>query len=813
MLYIFFGMNMNTTFSLSRNFLYQSFPQTLLALAVTGIFSQNATAHDGVVHQDVDTPNTLPTIVVKAKVSKSKQIADNDITRQFPATSASITAQQASTSINVVNTEDALKYLPNVLVRKRYIGDSNAPLATRTTGLNGSARSLIFADGVLLSTLINNNNGNGSPQWFMVAPEEIARVDVLYGPYSAAYAGNSYGAVAEITTKMPQKFEASAVVRGASQNFAAYGTKDQSGAQQYSFFLGDRVGDFAWTLSAAHLDSDSQPMSFGTIAQSTKTASGSLPVITGAIADQNRTGGSIQVLGAGNFVHTVQDNVKFKMAYDFSPTLTASYLLGFWQNNADANAQTYLRDPAGQPYYGASSGNVNIGGYSYSASSIAGQFSSNDVEQQHLMQGLTVKTHNQDGFNWAMIVSNMRYLTDQTRTSTGVYPAARNGGAGRISDASGTGWSTVDLKGSWTTQDGVLAAHEFSFGAHQDWFTLESPTYNTADWVSGSKDSLFSNSKGETQTRALWLQDVWQLTPVLKATLGGRYEQWQATDGYNFSTASNGNTFAVNQPNVDKSGFSPKASLAWTFNDLWTVTGSAGKGLRFPTVGELYQNVQTGTTFTQPNPYLKPENVLSDELALERKTDDSKIRVSVFQERVKDALISQTSMIAGFAIPVSYTQNVDKTRQRGIELVAQQDDVLIQGLSLSGNVTYVDAKILANSGYVPTIAGATSKGKHAPYVPDWRATLVATYKPNNQWAFTLAGRYSGEQFATVDNTDINTDTYQGFQSFFVMDARAVYNFDKHWSAALGVDNLNNQRYFLFHPFQQRTVFGELKYTY
>jgi iron complex outermembrane receptor protein len=65
----------------------------------------------------------------------------------------------------------------------------------------------------------------------------------------------------------------------------------------------------------------------------------------------------------------------------------------------------------------------------------------------------------------------------------------------------------------------------------------------------------------------------------------------------------------------------------------------------------------------------------------------------------------------------------------------------------------------------------------------------------------------------VDNSDIHPDTYQGFQSFFVMDARAAYRIDKHWSAALGVDNLNNSQYFLFHPFQQRTLFGELKYTY
>jgi iron complex outermembrane recepter protein len=800
--------------SLPRSFSSQKFPQVLLGLVVMGFFSHSAIAQDAqdaLVLQATDTTQSLPTIVVKAQSNNPNPVADRDITRQFPASSASITAQQASTSINVVNTEDALKYLPSVMVRKRYIGDTNAPLATRTTGVNGSARSLIFADGLLLSTLIHNNNGNGSPQWFMVAPEEIERIDVLYGPYSAAYAGNSYGAIAEITTKMPQKFQASALVRGTSQDFAQYSTKDNAPAQQYSIFLGDRVADFAWTLSAMHLDSDSQPMVFATIPRST-TAAVALPVIAGAIADKNRIGSGIQVLGASNFVRNAQDHFKVKLAYDFSPTLAGTYQLGYWQNNASANAQSYL-SASGQPYYGSTSGQVNIDGQAYNASSIAGQFSSNEVEQQRLIQALTIKTHEQDQFNWSLIASNMRYLKDQTRTSTGLYPAAKNGGAGRISDASGTGWSTLDLKGSWQSQDGILAAHELSFGAHYDQFKLDSPTYNTANWRSGSKGVLFSNAVGKTQTRAFWLQDAWQMTPVLKATVGGRYEKWQASDGYNLSTANNGNVFEVNQPKVDQSGFSPKAALAWSISDVWTMTGSLGKALRFPTVGELYQNVQTGLTFSQPNPYLKPENVWSNELAIERHGNNGKIRISLFQERVKDALIAQTSTISGFATPVSYTQNVDKTRQRGIELVAQHDDVLIDGLSLSGNVTYVNAKILANSGYVPTVAGKTSEGQHTPYIPDWRATLVATYRLNNQWALTLAGRYSGEQFATVDNTDVNPKTYQGFQSFFVVDARASYQWDQRWSATLGVDNLNNDKYFLFHPFPQRTLFAELKYSY
>ena len=38
-----------------------------------------------------------------------------------------------------------------------------------------------------------------------------------------------------------------------------------------------------------------------------------------------------------------------------------------------------------------------------------------------------------------------------------------------------------------------------------------------------------------------------------------------------------------------------------------------------------------------------------------------------------------------------------------------------------------------------------------------------------------------------------------------------YRFADRWSAAVGIDNLTNARYFLFHPFPQRTVVAEVRY--
>src|SRR5436190_2142853 len=129
---------------------------------------------------------------------------------QPPLSVQTIDADQIAATVNATTVEDALKYLPAIFVRRRHIGDTQAPITTRTSGVGASARSLVYADGVLLSALIGNNNSTASPRWGMVTPEEIERIDVLYGPFSAAYPGNSIGAVVNIATRVPQGFELTA---------------------------------------------------------------------------------------------------------------------------------------------------------------------------------------------------------------------------------------------------------------------------------------------------------------------------------------------------------------------------------------------------------------------------------------------------------------------------------------------------------------------------------------------------------------------------------------------------------------------------
>jgi iron complex outermembrane recepter protein len=45
----------------------------------------------------------------------------------------------------------------------------------------------------------------------------------------------------------------------------------------------------------------------------------------------------------------------------------------------------------------------------------------------------------------------------------------------------------------------------------------------------------------------------------------------------------------------------------------------------------------------------------------------------------------------------------------------------------------------------------------------------------------------------------------------VADAKLRWKFSPGWSASLGVDNLTNEQYWVYHPYAGRTWFGELRW--
>lgn len=176
-----------------------------------------------------DEPVRLTGIDARTRLERVEVVGIRPATMpiEIPTSTQSISGLQIERTINATDSEDALKYFPSLNARKRYIRDyDHAVLATRASGTGNSARLLVYADGILLSKLLGDG-ASYTPRWGLVTPEEIDRVDVLYGPFSAAYSGNSAGAIVNFTTRMPTQFEAHAKLQGFTQNFRQYGTDDR----------------------------------------------------------------------------------------------------------------------------------------------------------------------------------------------------------------------------------------------------------------------------------------------------------------------------------------------------------------------------------------------------------------------------------------------------------------------------------------------------------------------------------------------------------------------------------------------------------
>ncbi|MEO7457881.1 MAG: TonB-dependent receptor [Gemmatimonadaceae bacterium] len=725
---------------------------------------------------------------VKVTAERSEALKGKPMQSMTLPVSASITARKAEQTINVVDAEDAVKYLPSVFLRKRNNGDTQAVMGTRVWGVSSSARSLVFADGVPLSALIANNNNIGGPRWGLVSPAEIQRIDMMYGPFSAAYAGNSMGAVMEITTRMPDSLTASISQTQALQHFDLYGTRDTYGTRQTTGDVGNRFGKFSVLASGSYQDSHSQPLGYVT---STAFPAGT----TGGYAESNKLARPANVLGATGLLHTQMTNAKVKLAYDITPAIRASYVFGLWMNDGTSAVDSYVSGAAGPTYAGQ-------------AAFASGNY---DVAQRHTSHSVSVRSDLKGMWDFEAVAARYSFDEDQQRLPlTASSSEASFGTAGRIAVLDGTSWQSLDLKGAFR-HGGIrgLPEHTFTFGAHLDGYVLENPTFNTTDWKGGSPGTVATEGDGRTRTQALWLQESWRPLDRVTVTAGGRYERWRAYDGFNASGTTN-----VVQPEVSAGKFSPKLVVQWTPDLDWTITGSVAKAYRFATAAELYQLVSTGATFTSPDPNLKPDDVLATEVRAARQFEKGTVQLSLFQDDVHDAIISQfLPLVANSTTLYSYLSNVDHVRARGAEVSFGFTDALVRGFEVSGSATYLDARTLALSGRASATAPAGSAiGAQLPNIPKWRANFVTTYKRDEHVAFTFAGRYSSLLYTTLDNADLNPNTYQGFAPWFVADARVTYRIDRHWTTSLGADNLFDRKYFLFHPFPQRTFVGSARYS-
>lgn len=724
-----------------------------------------------------------------------------------PAVTQQIVGPELKT-MNLSTTAAALRNLPNLFIRERFIGDKNAPIGLRGTSNRQTGRTLVLADGILLSNFLGTGFGN-SPRWFLVAPEEIEKVAVIYGPFSALYAGNSIGGTVLFTTSMPTGFSAHLKGQFFQHDFDEYGTHDRLSGSTVFASVGDRIGRFSYYALYNHLDNRSASTQFWTINRSTTTApnTGGV-VVAGASEDTDFSGRPRIIYGAEGLTTAVHDLIKLKLAYEISPQAQLRYTLAYWKNTEDRNdPETYLRDVEGREVW---SGKVEYNGATFSVA--PSQFSFSQRDQGDLVNALMFAYEPASGWQATIATNLYDVLKDKQYTSTAAIPIARTGGSGQATIVGRTGWESVDAKFGYHSTSGFLLGHAPAVGYHFDHYFNISNQYSLTNWRDGnSRTNLLNGNGGATVTQAFYIQDIWSFAPDWSLTPGLRWEQWKAKNGYS-EKDFNGTRVRATFGGREESALSPKLALGWHPSKVWQARLSFGEAYRFPTVGELFQgSVSPNGSVTNNDPNLRPERALDKDLTVERKLgEDGVARLSLFEEDVRRALISQSTLQPD-GTSFTGTQNVGRIRARGVEVAFSQKHFLIKSLTTDFAVSFTDAKIRVND---PVLVGGVqfpTVGKQVPRIPYWQTRAGLTWSPSKNFSWSAQVRTASRQFNTLENSD-PYGGYGGVDSYTVIDTKATATVVRDVTVSLGCDNINNDRYHVFHPMPERTWYAEVTWT-
>jgi iron complex outermembrane receptor protein len=695
-------------------------------------------------------------------------------------------------SINAPTTEDLVKYEPSLVIRRRYIGDPNGTMGMRGSNMFQTTRSMVFADGIPLHYLLQTQ-WNGSPRWALVGADEIGKIEVVYGPFSAEYSGNAMGGVVNIETQIPteRRFhaEASAFRQGYDEGGFSRGLPGARGFFSY----GDRFGGLSVYTAFSHLANDSQPMDYLFSARGTPV--GTETPVTGSRASTDEYGNPVLYYGNTGSQASTTDQLKTKIGYQFDNWLALA-TVAYEERNIDRGApQNYLRDAAGQPVW---NGTVVDDGVAFSVSH--GDFTVDDQNRRSLLLGGRLQGTLAGPWWLEASVSDFKILEDRTRASAANPADPVYTPAGTVTAYDNTGWQTASLK----VQNGALMGNDalsLVTGYAYEHYSLGVASYGSANYLAGEETTATSASGGETGIEAVYAQLGWQMSKAWDLSVGGRYESWSSADGFYYDYAR-----ANLQDHIDRAErrFSPKLSIGYRAGKPWQLRYSVGRAYRFPIVEELFQNERRTTGTSIANANLMPENGLDQNLMLQRDFEHGYARVSLFREVVADVIFNQTAIVDNRTITTFLP--VDEVTTDGVELVLNRA-VLADKLDLRFNTTYADATITRNS------ANPAIEGKVFPRMPKWRANLLATYHVSARWDIGGGVRYSSNSFGDLDNADVAHGVFGAMDGYTQVNVRSGFQVNDRTRLNIGVDNLTDQIAFVHHPWPGRTAFAEASVSF
>ncbi|GAB1232292.1 TonB-dependent receptor [Ferrigenium sp. UT4] len=708
------------------------------------------------------------------------------------ATRSSTAAEFVPAAVTVVNAADiehknatrlgdALDQVPGLYLRGGALGLSQGTQGTSSMSLRGidQSRTLVLLDGQPLQ-----DAGSGKVNWRVPFVEDIERIEVVPGAFSALYGSNAIGGVINIIGKRPDHPELSTRVR---QGWGDAGGTDAS------LYFRDKIAE-KWGVVAGlgYQDRDSYVNEF--LVKQPSCPPPPAPctpgtAVSGAQATTTRDGTPAYLVGDLGKTPWRTLNATGKLFYGLNARDTVYAGINHQQTDQRYSPfNSYLRDASGNT---VSSGTLDINGQRVALSN----YDFNLFSFQPLREVSTQYRLGYDGMldEGKLLKIELAKMVREYRYALASPAATWDSGTGTLSD---TPNHALDASAQLSFPLGERHFMVTGMALHRD--AVDQQLLALSAWRDpASVTAVNSGYHGRSSTLSVFVQDEFAANEQLKFYVGGRWDEWQ-TRGDNFSngTAPAANIF----PSRTVDAFSPKVSAVYQIDAALTLRTSYGRSFRAPTNQDLYTTSTSRGRTTSGDPDLQPEHGETWEVGSDwRPQAESKLSATLYSTELRDLIyLQQLSPTQSLRI------NAGRARVNGIEFALETR--LNSWLMLAANYARIDSEILENA------ADPLSVGKHLTDAPQHIAGLELDAK-QGAWNGQLSVRQVGHVYWTAQNKDVVEGVPGSYDAYTLVNAGAGYDFSKRLQVRLEIGNLFDRKYYAYFLQPRRNVSGSLRYSY
>lgn len=245
---------------------------------------------------------------------------------------------------------------------------------------------------------------------------------------------------------------------------------------------------------------------------------------------------------------------------------------------------------------------------------------------------------------------------------------------------------------------------------------------------------------GRTSDLGLFVENDWTLGDVV-LTGGIRADRTNIENGFfravNASGALVSETIAPDRADWT---LSYRAGAAWQLNDTVNLRAAAYRGLRLPTLNELYRPFVIFPVVTQANAALENEQLEGFEAGVDlTPAEGIRFSLTAFDNRVENAIANVT-----LTPTLRQRQNLPAIDARGVEgnLSVDRGD-----FTMNLSAAYTDAAVDGQG------ASIALDGNRPPQTPEWAISETVIWRPADGWVLSATVRYISQQFESDQETD------------------------------------------------------------